>query len=384
VSWRGTLNWSRRLLVAAVAATCALAPLPVLAHAQLTGNYPAPGALLSSPPAEVTVSFSETVSPAGHGIHVYAPSGKEVGGQAWPQGFQLIAPVEASEPGTYVVSWQVLAADTHPSRGAFAFSVIKTSGNRYLGLLSGAEVGTTTPLGLALQTLARWLHFAGYALAFGGAAYLALMRRERRLWRLVLVGVALLLAAEPVGLLAQLVSLSLDTDTALSVLGSGFGRLLALRVGGALLLWSLLAVESPWPILPLGAVMALIDGTTDHALSGQPIVGQTLDAIHVAAMSLWAGGLVAFLLAPDRRFGRVAVPAAGMAVASGLLLAYFHDALPLVRFLPSNYGWAVVLKMTAVAGAAAVAAFRRRRLEAGLVAAALLAAALVVSLPPAQ
>jgi len=375
---------SRRLLVAAVAAMCALAPRPVLAHAQPTGNYPAAGALLSSPPAEVTVSFSETVSPAGRGIHVYAPSGIEVGGQALPKGMQLIAPVEASEPGTYVVSWQVLAADTHPSRGAFSFSVIKASGNRYLGLLSGAELGTTTPLGLALQTLGRWLHFAGYALAFGGAAYLALIRRERRLWRLVLVGVGLLLAAEPVGLLAQLVSLSLDTDTAFSVLASGFGRLLALRIGGALLLWSLLAVESPWPILGLGAVVALIDGTTGHAVSGQPVLGQALDAIHVAAMSLWAGGLVAFLLAPDRRFGRLAAPAAGIAVATGLLLAYFHDALPLVRFLPNNYGWAMALKMTAVAGAAAVAALGRRRLEAYLLAAVLLAAALVVSLPSAQ
>ncbi len=324
------------------------------------------------------------MSPAGRGIHVYAPSGSEVGGQARPQGFQLIAPVNASEPGTYVVRWQVLAADTHPSEGAFSFSLSKTSNNRYLGLLGGADLGTTSPLGLALQTLARWLHFAGYALAFGGAAYLALLRRELRLWRLVLVGVGLLLAAEPVGLLAQLVSLSLDPDTAFSVLASGFGRILGLRVGGALLLWSLLALESPWPILALGAVMAVVDGSTGHALPGQPVIGQSLDAVHVAAMSLWAGGLVAFLLAPDRRFGRLAAPAAGLAVASGLLLAYLHEALPVVRFLPNNYGWAVVFKMTAVAVAAAVAALGRRRLEALAVAAVLLAAALVVSLPPAQ
>ncbi len=278
----------------------------------------------------------------------------------------------------------MLATDTHPSRGTFSFSVVRPSANRYLNLLTGGELGTTDPLGLALQTLGRWLHFAGYALAFGGAAYIALIRREKRLWRLVLAGLGLLLVAEPVGLLAQLVSLSVDADTTLSVLASSFGRLLALRLGGALILWSLLAVESPWPILGLGAVIALVDGTTGHALPGLPGLGPALDALHVAAMALWAGGLVAFLIAPDRRFGHLAAPAAAVSVASGLLLAYFHDALPLVTFFPNAYGWALVVKMAAVTAAAAVAAFGRRRLEAGAVAAVLLTAALVVSLPPAR
>src|SRR5205807_822936 len=82
---------------------------------------------------------------------------------------------------------------------------------------------------------------------------------------------------------AQLASLSFDADTLLGVLSSGFGRLLGLRLAGALMLWALLALESPWPILALGAVLALVDGAGGHAIRGLPGLGPALDATHVGA-----------------------------------------------------------------------------------------------------
>src|SRR5260370_20280505 len=143
------------------------------------------------------------------------------------------------DSGTFIVSWQVLAADTHPSRGAFRFSVGSPSANPYSSLLTGGEIGTASPLGFALQALARWVHFVGFALVFGVVGYKALTPDEqpspRTVKRLVRAGIVLLIAAEPLSLVGQLASLSFDTDTAIAVVASGFGRPLALRRAGALL-----------------------------------------------------------------------------------------------------------------------------------------------------
>jgi copper transport protein len=250
-----------------------------------------------------------------------------------------------------------------------------------LAALSGGEIGTATPLGFALQAVARWLHFLGFALAFGTVAYQVLTRREPRLRRLVIAGVVLLIAAEPVALVAQLASLSFDGDTAIAVLASGFGRLLGLRLGIAFLVWALLALESPWPVLGLGAVMALIDGASAHAIPGLPGAGLLLDAIHVAAMGIWVGGLVALLFAPDRRFRPYAIGAFAVAIGTGLLLALAHLGSP-AAVVTTGYGLALLVKAAVVASAVALAVLGRRRIEVGMAMLILVMAAVLVSLPP--
>jgi copper transport protein len=165
---------------------------------------------------------------------------------------------------------------------------------------------------------------------------------------LLVAGVVLLIAAEPVALLGQLASLSIDGDTAIAILASPFGRLLGLRLGVALIVWALLALESPWPLLGLGGVVALIDGASAHAIPGLPGAGLLLDAVHVAAMGIWVGGLVAFLVTPDRRFRPYAIGAFAVAIGSGLLLALAHLGSP-SAVVSTAYGWALVVKAAVVA-----------------------------------
>ncbi len=280
--------------------------------------------MVQAVPAAISLVFSEQVTPAGAGIKVFSPSGSQVAGRVVDAGAVLSASLTSAEVGTYVVSWQVFAADTHPSRGAFAFSVGHPSANPYAGLLGTGEAGTSTPLGLALQAIARWIHFIGFALTFGVIAYGALIRRAAAPFRLVAAGLVLLVAAEPLALIAQLVSLSFDGDTALAVLGSNFGRLLGLRLGAALLAWTVLATRRSWPVLVIGAADALLDGASAHAIVGLPAAGQLLVSLHVGAIGLWVGGIAAFVHAPDRRFGLYALGTLATAIVTGLLLGFAH------------------------------------------------------------
>ena len=379
----------RRLLVVGLALALALVPRAAAAHALLLGSDPSPDAVLAAPPEAISLTFTEAVIPVGQAIKVFSPAGRQVAGPARPVGHVLTATISAAETGTYVVTWQVLAADTHPSRGAFGFVVGQPSANPYAPLLTGGAIGTATPLGFGLQVLARWMHFLGVALTFGIIAYQVVIGREPRLRRLVGGGLTLLIAAEPVALVAQLASLSFDGDTAIAVLASGFGRLLGLRLAVALLVWALLALDSLWPVLALGVVMALIDGATAHAIPGLPGAGLVLNAVHLAAMGLWVGALVGYLsaifpspLVEEGQGGRLryVVGAFAISVGSGLLLALAHLGFP--PALTTGYGWALVIKVLVVGIALAMAVLGRRRAEFGVVAVILAVAAVLVSLPP--
>ena len=356
----------------------ALYPVSASAHAVLLFSDPAPDAVLETPPSAITLTFTESVSPAGDGIKVFSPSGRQVASPARPIARTLTATVTSGESGTYVVTWQVLATDTHPSRGAFRFTVGSPTSNPYSPLLSGGEIGTATPLGFALQAVARWMHFFGVALTFGVIIYGRVTGRDRRLRRAVNAGLVLLIAAEPVALVAQLASLSFDGATAIAVMASGFGRLLGLRLAVAVLLWAVLALDKFWPVLALGVVMALVDGATSHGIPGLPGADLVLNAVHVAAMGLWVGALVGFVMV--KTGGKYAVGAFAVSVGSGLLLALAHVGFP--PGLTTAYGWALVAKVAVVGIAVVMALLGRRRAELGVVAVILAAAAVLVSLPP--
>ena len=388
-----------------------LLPATASAHAQVVRLDPSPG-LLSAVPGFVSIGFSEPVTPFGRGIDVFSPDGSRVSGMATRKGLDgttLVAPIadyQRLPEGTYLVEWRVVAQDTHPSRGAYTFSVGHPSPVPS-GVLQPGDLGAVAPLGLLLQALARWLHFLGFALSFGVLTFQLLVLRELRppprLLRVVYLGIGLLLVAEPIALVGQAASLgSVDSPSLADVLSSAFGRVLALRVGAALLLWGLLGAlrevgwRWAWSVPVLGVALALIDGLAGHTIRGAPaLAAQLLSAVHVAAMVAWVGGFAALLAvfgaAPDRkrllaRFGRLALVSVALLVASGLLLALAHLRTP-ADLAFSAYGLTLALKVAAVA-ASLVAAFlglrsaRSGRPEAIALAGVLALAALLASLPP--
>jgi copper transport protein len=147
--------------------------------------------------------------------------------------------------------------------------------------------------------------------------------------------------------------------------------------------WTLTATGRSWPLLAIGGVVALLDGLSAHAIPGIPGAGQVLVAVHVSAMGLWAGGLAAYLVTPDPRFGRYAAATFVAAVVTGLLLAFGHTA-SVAALISTDYGWALLAKVAIVVGAAAAVLVRRRRLELGVATVAIAAAALLAALPPSR
>jgi copper transport protein len=363
-----------------------------LAHASLVAADPSPGAVLAAPPAAITLRFSEAVTGAGPGISVVAPSGRPVGGgSVRVAGTTMSTPFHPAGDGTYLVRWQVIAADTHPSRGQLTFSVGHAS-TAPTGDDLSADVGAVSPAGLLLQALGRWLHLIGMALAFGVIALRAAVLPDaeagpaRRLDRLLGAGVALLIVAEPVALAGQAVSLGVVAG---DLVVSSFGRVLGLRLGGALLLWAALSAvreagRGRTVLLALGAGLALVDGLAGHRIAGSPdVVAIVLSATHEGAMAVWAGGLAAVLVARvgAARFGRLAVWSFGVLVASGAGLALAHLRAP-ADLLGTTYGAVLAVKVLAVGAAAAIAGLGARRLEAAALAGVVALAGLLVSLPP--
>jgi putative copper export protein len=203
--------------------------------------------------------------------------------------------------------------------------------------------------------------------------------------------VALLLVAEPLALFAQTASLdpsqTFDGDALTGALASPFGRVLGLRLGGALLLWAVLgalrqAAWLRWAVPGLGVALAFVDATAAHAIPALPQpLGLVLNALHVAAMGMWLGGVAAFVMAPTDAFGRLAGWSLGLLVVSGAALALLHFSSPL-ELLTTPYGAALAIKLPLVAIGLFLAWRARHRWELATLLVVIAAASVVVSLPP--
>ena len=101
---------------------------PAFAHAQLTSTEPVGGTAVATPPANVVLHFGENVEIPLGSIRVFAsPSGKQIetgaAEHAGGQGSAVSVKLPKLDKGTYIVTWRVTSADSHPVHGAFTFIV---------------------------------------------------------------------------------------------------------------------------------------------------------------------------------------------------------------------------------------------------------------------
>ena len=108
-------------LVLSLAATVALA------HAHLKKAVPADGAVISTAPANVVLSFSEPAHLTACWIQKGDGPKQKVTGLPTAAAADITVPLPQLDPGTYVLSWNVVGEDTHIVPGQMHFTVSATS-----------------------------------------------------------------------------------------------------------------------------------------------------------------------------------------------------------------------------------------------------------------
>jgi len=97
------------------------------AHAELKQATPSVDGTVQATPAEVTLKFSERLESAFSAVVVRDAVGKRVdksdGHIDRADRTVMRASLQPLSPGTYIVEWRALTADTHRTEGAFIFRI---------------------------------------------------------------------------------------------------------------------------------------------------------------------------------------------------------------------------------------------------------------------
>jgi copper transport protein len=340
-----------RLVVVGLAALALAAPGSAFAHATLVRTSPADGAVLARAPAQVTVTFDDTVRVAGGNAAVDNAGGASVlAGRPTARGRVLLVPLRTGlRDGAYSVRWSIVSDDGHREEGVLAFAV--GAGSAAPHSVLGAGVALTWN-----DVLLRTLYYLGI-LAGAGAAVFAVATRR-------ILGDAL---ARP---LAHLLFLSL----LLTFLGGsgmihaappGTRYALVLKValtlslvGGAA---AALAPSFPRLVVAAGAIaLALVAAPTlsGHALDrDQPrALAAVADLAHLLAAGVWLGGLLALVYvipraseddgvrrAAARRFSATALVAVAVIGVTGVVRA-LTELSAVSQLWSTSYGRAILVK----------------------------------------
>lgn len=402
---------------------------PGVVHTALEAAYPAADSLHDAPVREVRLRYTTAVQRALSAITVVGPDGQVAtspvdtvsGSGSREIGVRFSAPLPS---GGYTVEWRTAGPDSHVIRGSYDFQVRRaepvdtpsggapdTAGTQAAApgegaspRLSAQSGGTPAvqpwgPGGLTLN----WLFLVSVVGMVGVVAFRwrvlgALDAPEHAAVRATLAG-RLVRLAWGVGVLAVLVApvrLGYQASRVAgedgSVLAAG-GAILASTWGSswmleiaaaALFLIGLLLAgrpepgRTPWLLAGVAALlMALVPALVGHS-GGAGGLAVVVDAVHVLAAGVWAGGLACLVLAgipaaashrdDEGRapslptvvgaFSTLAVGAVAVLVAAGLVSAAQHVALD--ELLGTAYGRLLSTKVLVALGALALGFYNWR------------------------
>lgn len=383
----GARTRRRAVLAMVVGALSVLLPSPAQAHAAPLVTTPATGTVVGASPTAVSVTFSEAVAAVPGRVQVLAPDGERISGEPSVAGAVLTIPIrKAQRPlGTYLVSYRIISADSHPVGGGFTFSVGAPSAPPE----AVAEDRVHPSVTAALPTV-RYLGYAGLTLAAGPAVFLAVLwpRRLSRAGgiRLVRAGLGLVALSGVAGAWLQapytsgLPAWRASPSALAAALDSSFGLAMALRLAAVAAVAALLG-----PVLrgratrARGLVVAAVAaaGLVSWPLSGHPAaspmppVSVAADVVHLAAMAVWLGGLVVLVGVLLRRadpralgvilpvWSRWAQLAVVWLVGGGVVQAAIEVGAP-GNLVGTGYGRLLLAKTGLLAGVLAAAWYARR------------------------
>ena len=362
---------------------------PASAHAALVASDPGSNTIVPDAPNRVTLTFSESVQLLAGKIQVLAPDGSRADqGEPQASGNTVTIPLRTGAGrGTYLVSYRVISADSHPVAGTLLYSV---------GAASTPPSETDAaqdvdPVVRALIPVGKYLGYTGLVLLIGPVLVLALLwpHRLSRVGpaRLVWTGIGLILGST---LLALWLQAPYSTGSGLfdvsgadlqTVLGSTFGAVMLVRLGviiaAAFLLRPLLTgarADSKADLALLGVLG--VGAIATWPLTGHPTaspvagVSVVVDAIHLAAMAVWLGGLVMLVGFLLRRANQKELAAilpiwsrwAATAVAALIIAGSVQALIEVASFkglVNTTYGRLILVKIGLAALVIAVAAYSR-------------------------
>jgi copper transport protein len=447
---------TRIALVLVAVATAFALPATAWAHAVLVRTSPLPSTIVNNPPPVVLLKYSEAVEPRFAIVSVTDANGKQKIGnpprRSAADPTTLVVPLHRLSQGWYLVYWRVISVDGHPVRGAFTFAVGPNPGPApQFPVPSISETAATPRL-----VTARSIVFVSVMAAIGLfilriAVARPVVRRvsETRLRAVsIAFGIASLIALIAIPIYVDMATAEFALRSAFDLgnlvpllRDSAFGRgfldlelIFALFVAAATLaIWvdrperqhrsiaELLALTGA--VLAAGAAL-LVPGLAGHTAQTAPRgLSVALDWLHLAAGSIWVGGLigllvlwrslpvarrVAGLVVSVPRFSNTAFVSVLALIGSGVGASIIH--LPTLSSLwQTSYGQALLVKIGLLCAAVLLAAVNLlrtkprlaayehrpelgpgaavllRRLVSGeaiLVVAAVVAASVLSSLPP--
>nr|WP_239135772.1 copper resistance protein CopC [Dactylosporangium siamense] len=363
---------------------------PASAHALVERTAPVAGSVVDQLPGEITLTFSEPVRIVADKIRVTAPDGSRADtGKPVARDAELVIPIKPGGPkGTYLVSYRVISADSHPVSGGYSFSYGQVSAVPNAND-AGADVKTDALVKNAMS-VARFIGFAGLVLLVGPALVLfALWPRRlsaRDPGRVALTGAGLLAFSAVLELYLQIPYTSgttlfdVSSTAAREVLGTPFGAAhlirIAVAIAVAVLLRPLIAGRAGKIDQTLLIILGVV-GLATWPISGHPSASPVptltvvADVAHLASMAVWLGGLVmlfAFLLrrADTRELTAIVPVWSGWALLAITVLVLAGTAQALVEIgtvdalTGTTYGRIVMVKVALLAVILGVAAYSRR------------------------
>ncbi|WP_229776173.1 copper resistance protein CopC [Alicyclobacillus cellulosilyticus] len=368
-----------RALLAAIVlvAVCFCTAPGALAHAYVVKSSPAANQVLTAAPHEVKVWFDEPVQPVFDALVVLDQRGRRVDrhdARLDPHNHALLVCTLADGlgPGTYTVDWRVISDDGHPVQGVIPFAV-------GAGRPAARSVITQSYLPAWPAVADRWAELIAMAVWFGLCPFWRFVlppdvRKQAWTVRRVqgwLRGAWLVLAAAVLFSLPLEVTISagvgwgdaLEPGLLHTVLAqTRFGQvwlmqaLLVLVLLPITALWGFAAEAACWSGWLLSAGLLATRTAVSHAAASfHPVLSMALDLVHLAAASVWVGGLAGMMgvagaswRASMRRFTPWAAAAVAALVATGLYAARANVPTA-YAFTHTAYGWTLAVKITLVA-----------------------------------
>lgn len=346
-------------------------------------SSPIDGGRVESPPPAVTLTFDESVRLVPAAAQVVSTTGVRADtGTAHlsPDGATIVIPLRPDLPrGSYAAIWRVVSADTHVVSGSISFGIGQDA-----DAPAPASADHSAPLTLAAD-VARGVLYLGLVLSAG----MALVCRVLWPWalgsariRALLLGgwIAIAVATVAQFLLQGPQSLNVgwagvfSREAVSETLTSRAGVILIVRAVVVVVLGVALRSDRRGSTVALAlcaasvALTVVIDG---HAGVGeQAWLATAVTSLHVLAMTVWLGGLIALCVAvlPSgrvanlRRWSLTAFACVSTLILSGEYQAW-RQVRPVEAMWSTGYGITLSVKLATVATMLAIAYVGQRRLD---------------------